>query len=172
MLPERNFGFAILINSEDGELIRGLMGVLLDHELGVTGTDWPALWRKFKADRLAAAAAALSSQMAAPAKVGPSLPIERYAGDFADPWYGGIAIRDEGGKLRIDFKQTPRMTGTLEHFQYDSFRVTWDDKTIEPAYATFALDAQGKVERITMRAVSPAADFSWDYQDLLFTPVK
>ncbi len=32
------------------------------------------------------------------------------------------------------------------------------------------LRADGKVERITMTAVSPAADFNWDYHDLLFTP--
>ena len=172
MLPERNFGFAILINSEDGELIRGLMYELLDHQLGAPDQDWPALWRKYKADRLARASAMLSGEAAATAKVGPSLPPARYAGDFADPWYGPISIRDEGGKLRIDFKQSPRMTGTLEHFQYDSFRVRWDDKSAEPAYATFALDAQGRIERMTMRAVSPVADFSWDYQDLLFTPVK
>ena len=37
---------------------------------------------------------------------------------------------------------------------------------------TFGLDAEGKVERITMKPVSPLADFSYDYQDLLFTPVK
>ena len=36
---------------------------------------------------------------------------------------------------------------------------------------TFQLDAEGHVDRITMRAVSPVADFSFDYQDLLFTPV-
>ena len=36
---------------------------------------------------------------------------------------------------------------------------------------TFQLDAQGRVDRISMRAVSPLADFSFDYQDLLFTPV-
>jgi hypothetical protein len=37
---------------------------------------------------------------------------------------------------------------------------------------TFSLDADGKVDRVTMKPVSPIADFSYDYQDLLFTPVK
>jgi hypothetical protein len=32
------------------------------------------------------------------------------------------------------------------------------------------MDADGKVDRVTMKAVSPTADFSWDYHDLLFTP--
>jgi hypothetical protein len=35
---------------------------------------------------------------------------------------------------------------------------------------TFAIGAEGNVERITMKPVSPIADFSFDYQDLLFTP--
>jgi hypothetical protein len=119
---------------------------------------------------MAKALAAFNSTTAKPVKAGPSLPLARYAGAYADPWYGPISIQHEKGKLRLDFKQTPGMTGTLEHWQYDSFRTRWDDKTIEPAYVTFGLDADGKVERITMKAVSPVADFSYDYHDLLFIP--
>jgi hypothetical protein len=76
------------------------------------------------------------------------------------------------GMLRIDFKSTPHMGGVLEHWQYDTFVTRFDDKTIEPAYVTFGLDADGKIDRVTMKAVSPLADFSYDYQDLLFTPVQ
>jgi hypothetical protein len=36
----------------------------------------------------------------------------------------------------------------------------------------FGLDAEGRVERVTMKPASPIADFSYDYRDLLFTPVK
>jgi len=62
------------------------------------------------------------------------------------------------------------MSGALEHYQYDSFVARLDDKSIEPPYVTFGLNADGKVERVTMKPVSPIADFSYDYQDLLFTP--
>ena len=64
------------------------------------------------------------------------------------------------------------MGGPLEHYQYDTFIARLDDKTIEPPFVTFSLDADGKVDRITMKRVSPIADFSYDYQDLLFRPVK
>lgn len=170
MIPEKNIGFSILINSEDGELIRGLMYELLDHYLAKPAQDWPTTWRTFKRDRQQGALAALKAADATPAAVGPSLALARYAGDYVDPWYGPITIRAEGDRLKIDFKQSPGMTGTLEHWQYDSFRTRWDDKSFEPAYVTFALDPAGKIDRITMRAVSPVADFSWDYHDLLFTP--
>ena len=62
------------------------------------------------------------------------------------------------------------MDGRLTHHQYDTFKTNPSLAWIEPAYITFSLDADGKVDRVTMKAVSPTADFSFDYQDLLFTP--
>jgi CubicO group peptidase (beta-lactamase class C family) len=170
LMPEKQVGFSIEINSEDGEIIRGLMDELLDHYLGRPHIDWVARYRAEKQRRIAEALAELKKETAKPAPVGPSLPASGYAGTFSDPWYGNIEITSSDGRLRIDFRSTPRMTATLEHWQYDTFVTRFDDKTIEPAYVTFNLDAEGKVDRITMKAVSPLADFSWDYQDLLFTP--
>ena len=171
LLPDKNVGFSIIINSEDGVFVRGLMYELLDHYLGLPRTDWATLYQKSVQDQRARALAALQTAQAPPAKVGPTLPLTGYAGDYADPWYGPLAIRYEGGKLRVDFKHTPGMTGTLEHYQYDSFRTVLDDRSIEAPYLNFGIGPDGKVEHITLKAVSPLADFSYDYQDLLFTPV-
>jgi CubicO group peptidase (beta-lactamase class C family) len=172
LLPEKNVGFSITINSEDGEIINGLIYELLDHYLGAPPNDWPAKFKAYKQQRVAEGLKALHEKAAKPAKVGPSLALKNYVGTYADPWYGNIEVaQNKAGKLTIDFKSTPRMGGTLEHWQYDSFTTKFDDKTIEPAYVNFGLDADGKVERITMKPVSPLADFSYDYQDLLFTPV-
>jgi hypothetical protein len=125
-----------------------------------------------KQQRVSESLKALKEQTAKPAAVGPSLAAAQYAGTFADPWYGNIEVDVFNGKLRIDFKSTPRMSGALDHWQYDTFVSRFDDKTIEPAYVTFSLDADGKIDRVTMKPVSPLADFSYDYQDLLFRPVK
>jgi CubicO group peptidase (beta-lactamase class C family) len=171
LIPEKHVGFSILINSEDGEIINGLLFELLDHYLGLPANAWPAKFKALKQQRLDDALKAYKAAVAKPARVGPSLPLARYAGSYADPWYGGIEIALAKDRLTIDFKSTPRMGGTLEHWQYDSFVTRFDDKTIEPAYVTFSLDADGRVERVTMKAVSPLADFSYDYQDLLFTPI-
>ena len=171
LVPEKNVGFTILINSEDGEILRGLQYTLLDHYLDKPTQDWPAAFRAVKAERLKAALAVVQQTQASPAKVGPSLPLSRYAGEYVDPWYGPVAIREEGGGLRIDFTRTPRLAGRLEHWQYDTFRTVFDDPSAEPAYVTFALDADGAIDRVTMKPVSPIADFSWDYQDLKLTPV-
>lgn len=172
LMPEQDVGFAVEINSEDGELVQGLMYELLDHYLDKPANDWPAKFAAVKKQKVADALTALKAKAAAPAKVGPSLSLARYAGTYHDAWYGDIVVGQDAKGLTIDFRSTPRMGGRLEHFQYDSFLTRFDDKTMEPAYVTFGLDAEGKVERVTMKPASPIADFSYDFQDLLFTPVK
>lgn len=170
LIPERNVGFSIELNSEDGELVRGLMYELLDHYLDMKPEPWSEKYIAYKKQLVAGALKSLSGAQAKPAAVGPSLPRGRYAGVYNDPWYGDVAVLEGPDGLRIDFKSTPRMAGKLEHWQYDTFITRFDDKTLEPAYVTFGLDADGKVERVTMKAASPIADFSWDYHDLLLKP--
>lgn len=171
LIPERNVGFSVAINSEDGEAALGVAYELMDHYLDVPYYNWGDAWQQFVAARDQRAVAMLQSQTATPAQAGPSLPVERYAGEYRDAWYGPMSITNDNGRLTMDFKQTPGMTGELTHWQYDTFRVTWRDPLIEPAYVTFALDADGAIDRISMRAVSPLADFSFDFHDLDFRPV-
>jgi len=170
LIPEREVGFSVAINCEDGEAALGIAYELLDHYLGQPAYDWAAAWQQVVRERDERAVKLLKQQTSSPAAVGPSLGLERYAGEYADAWYGPIAIAHSDGRLTIDFKQTPGMSGTLSHWQYDTFRAEWRDPLIEPAYLTFALNAEGGIDRIGLRAVSPLADFSFDYQDLDFKP--
>ena len=170
LIPEKNVGFAITMNAEEGAVRRGLTYELIDHYLGRPYVDWAERYKKLLSTMLSDAKAAVEAKVSAPAKVGPSLSLDRYVGSYVDPWYGRITVARGKNGLTIDFNETPRMSGPLEHFQYDSFIARFDDKGIEPAYVTFGLDAEGKVERISMKPVSPTADFSFDYQDLDFRP--
>lgn len=146
---------------------------VLDHYLGLASRDWVGAFSTWNQARLAGGLEALKgASIGARTASRSSLLLAGYAGAYRDAWYGPISVAEEGGTLRVDFSQTPNMAGTLRHWQYDTFRVDWDDTSIEPAYMTFALDADGRVARITMKAVSPLADFSYDYPDLLFEPAK
>jgi hypothetical protein len=171
LLPEKNVGLFVAVNSEDGEIVRGLLWELLDHYLGYPQGQWPEKWHTFKVNRLNQAAKLVLAAAAKPAKIGPSLPLGNYVGEYTDPWYGTIKVRQAGKGLTIDFPHSTGMEGPLTHYQYDTFKMNPALKWVEPAYVTFSIGAEGKVDRVTMKAVSPVADFSWDYHDLLFTPV-
>ena len=171
LLPDKNIGIFIAANSEDGEIILGLRDELLDYYLGYPQARWPEKFHQFKLARLNAAAGQVHAAEAKPAAVGPSLPLDRYVGDYTDPWYGTIQVRQGANGLTIAFPHSTGMEGPLTHYQYDTFKTNPSLKWVEPAYVTFSMDANGKIDRVTMKPVSPTADFSWDYQDLLFTPV-
>jgi len=171
LIPEKNVGFAITMNAEEGAVRRGLTYELIDHYLGRPYVDWAARYKQLLTTMLGNAKVAVEAKAASPAKVGPSLSLGRYAGQYKDPWYGRITVSQAKSGLAINFNETPRMSGPLVHYQYDTFIARFEDKGIEPAYVTFGLDAEGKVDHITMKPVSPTADFSFDYQDLNFTPL-
>ncbi len=171
LLPEQDVGIFLATNSEEAGLLTGLQFELIDHYLGIKGNDWPAAFGQFIDDYFGNAAKALAAPEAKPADVGPSRPLAAYAGSYNDPWFGTIDITEQDGALKVDYPHWPGVTATLEHWQYDTFVTRYNEDGFEPAYVTFQLDADGAVDRITMKAVSPVADFSWDYRDLLFTPV-
>src|SRR5262249_13133934 len=122
LVPEKNVGIFIAANSEDGEIIRGLLYELLDHYLGLPQNQWPEKWHSFKIARLNAAAKQVQTMEAKPAKAGPSLSLDHYAGDYTAPWYGTIKVRQSGGGLTIDFPHSTGMGGPLTHYQYDTFK--------------------------------------------------
>lgn len=176
IIPERQVAFAILLNSEDAGTLFAMREHLLDMALGLDSPDWIAAYQQVLAARYAKATQALrAATQPARTAAGPSLPLLAYAGVYRDPWYGTVTIsapaNGKAGGLRIRFDRSPGMEGALEHTQYDSFRTRFRTPGLEDAYVTFALTPQGAIERMTMQAVSPLADFSYDYQDLRFTPV-
>jgi hypothetical protein len=109
--PEKHVGFSIEINSEDGEIINGLLFELLDHYLGAPANDWPAKFRAYTKERIEKGVQAMNQTAAKPARVGPSLKLDRYVGTYTDKWYGDIEVALVKGALTIDFKSTPRMGG-------------------------------------------------------------
>jgi CubicO group peptidase (beta-lactamase class C family) len=177
IVPNKDVAFAVFVNSEEQGALASMQYRLLDHYLGLQSPDWPAALEAARRERLANGRATLDAArkeqaaLAGSTDHAPSLPLEQYAGTYRDAWYGDAAIERTAQGLAIRFEHTPALTGPLEHVRHDTFVAHWTDRSLEDAYVTFALDARGKVERMTMRAVSPLADFSFDYHDLLFRPV-
>ena len=174
IIPQRHAAFAIMLNSEDVGALFAMREHLLDGLLGLSSPDWIASYKQvFDGIHAKAVAALKTGDAATHPERGPSLPLSGYAGVYRDPWYGTATItrRNDGkGGLDISFDRTPGLHGTLEHVQYDTFRTHWAMPDVEDAYVTFALEPDGSIERMTMKPVSPLADFSWDYQDLRFIP--
>lgn len=174
IIPERRVALSISINSEDGEARWAVYYRLLDHYLGLPAQDWIEAYAQAREQRIDEALAELRKPIDEVRGPGPSLPLAKYAGRYEDAWYGTITIGPPpAGRagLQISFDRSPGMRGALEHLRRDTFRTRWTDRSIEDAYVTFTLRGDGTIDQITMQAISPLADFSFDYHDLLFRPV-
>ncbi|XYJ10265.1 serine hydrolase [Telluria sp. B2] len=175
LVPESKLGIAILTNAESGGALSALQYRLLDQYMtGATPTDWIKLVADIEEEAHAKELARLksaSTTRAASSK--PSLALASYEGQYEDPWYGIMNIKRNGNKLLMSFSRTPDLTGEMEHFQHDTFIVRWKERNFNAdAYVTFSLDHDGSIDHVKMKAVSEETDFSYDFHDLLFTPVK
>ncbi|HEV2395961.1 MAG TPA: serine hydrolase [Candidatus Sulfotelmatobacter sp.] len=171
LVPDEHLGVVILTNAEQGGAFDSILYHVLDYYFQLPATDWIGAFKAVDDEEEKDAAATMKkgeSSRAGNSK--PSLPLEKYAGTYTDAWYGPITIRQENGGLTISFDQTPGMVGDLQHWQYDTFKAHWRVRTIEDAFVTFSLKPDGTIKSATMEAVSPLADFSFDYQDLLLMP--
>jgi CubicO group peptidase (beta-lactamase class C family) len=132
------------------------------------GNDWTLILSEASAERGAAARKAVEEAWASrDAASAPRLPLEAYAGEYEDAWYGTVRIAEQDGRLWFYSDRNEPLQGPLEHFQYETFVARWTDRRLHAdAYVTFALNTAGEVSGISMRAVSPATDFSFDFHDL------
>ncbi|MFZ0760501.1 MAG: serine hydrolase [Candidatus Sulfotelmatobacter sp.] len=171
LVPEENLGVVVLTNAEEGGAFDSILYHVLDHYFRLPPTDWIAAFKSVEDTREKQAAETMQkAEGARAAASNPSLPLDKYAGTYNDAWYGPITIRMQNGGLVISFDHTPTMIGDLQHWQYDTFKAHWRVRTIEDAFITFSLNPDGSIASARMAAVSPLADFSFDYQDLLLKP--
>ncbi len=172
MVPEENLAMVILTNQQSGSAFNALSQQILTEFLELPEKDWVAHYHTLQQKNKAAKQAHLASEAARVDKNStPSLPLASYAQDYVDNWYGDIQISLENEKLVMQFSNTPALHGTLEHYQHNTFIVRWDDRTLEAdAYVNFNLNPDGSINYVTMKAVSWATDFSFDFHDLKLKP--
>jgi len=172
MIPDLKLGIVILTNqmSEYGNI--AITRHVLDYYLGVSDMNWLTTMEAVAARDHARVSEEEQQIIAAGnATTQPSLPVSSYVGTYSDVWCGDITIGQEAGKLVMRFSHTPALVGEMEHWQYDTFIVRWRDLAWSAdAFITFALNPDGTIEQAKMKAVSPATDFSFDFQDLLLKP--
>jgi hypothetical protein len=171
LLPEQGCAVAVYTNTEEGAASVGLRNALLDRLLGAPAFDWMGWTRARVAASEKEAMEATGGGEPKPAPGVPSLPLAAYAGRYRDPWYGDIVVAQAGKGLTIDFTRTPAFRSGLEPWGKDMFRTHFPVGVGEDAVVTFAVK-DGAVTGVTMKALSPLADFSFDFQHLEFVPVR
>jgi CubicO group peptidase (beta-lactamase class C family) len=167
MVPELNLGVLVFTNQQDGLGMEAMAHTILDAYLGAPQRDWVALVTDYKKKMTAAAQAETAQQPTA--RIPPPLSLAAYAGRYHDAWRGDATVKLEGQQLFLTISRTKELAGKLEPFAGNVFIVHWDNRSLDAdAYVRFSQGFGDAIEGMTLKAVSPETDFSFDFQDLDF----
>jgi CubicO group peptidase (beta-lactamase class C family) len=176
MIPELRLGIVVLTNQEQDLALETISNQIKDAYLGVRGIDRVALYTAAlkmeltQADKITDSVWAqidtASRRPPAPSFLSP------FTGVYQDPWFGNTTISIKDGQLYFTAQRSPHLCGRLFFYKANTFVVKWDDRSMNAdAFLLFTLDQDGKAAGLTMKAISPLTDFSFDFQDLSFQRV-
>ena len=143
-VPRRGYGMVILSNlSAANGFSSALAHRIIDRLEGGEGLPWNEMmlerWNELLEQQRAAAAEAEESRVAG---TSPTLPMAEYAGTYANDMYGEIIVTDTGGTLGATFGTG--FEGALEHWHYDTFRVSWGGGAGSQEFLRFEIGTDGK----------------------------
>ena len=150
MIPEEKLGVVILTNLSGTVLSVPLSYRIFDAYLGAPPRDWSAEMLKNITGLEARATAAAAKQEAERATgTKPSLALDKYVGEYRSEMYGDVSVAIDNGTLTL--RRGPHIAGKMEHWHYDVFRVTWDDRQMGKAFVSFTLDQRGRVAEMNLQ---------------------
>ena len=147
LIPDERLGVYVLANLDHAEVRHALMYRVFDAYLGNPPRDWSAeLLKLYGGIRAAGDSASRRAEARRIPNTHPSLSLAQYAGTYADSLVGDINISFENGRLRL--RSSSMHAGALEHWEYDTFRVRWDNTWEGSSFATFTIGRDGVPSRL------------------------
>jgi len=151
LIPDERLGVYVLANSDHIELRHALMLKVFDlwGPAKSKPRDWSTELRTlYTNQRTQAGAATKAAEAKRVTGTKPSLPLPRYAGTYTDSLYGEATVTTAAnGSLRL---RVGTLEGSLEHWQYETFRVRWDQRWVGSDLVTFVIGSDGTPGRIEM----------------------
>ena len=168
LLPDLHTGFVVLINGE-GEAARTTLTEALTKLYTAPGKSldvdhYAALLDEAKAHAKASASEPVPDTSARqPVTVAA---FKRWQGVYTDAWFGQVSLCPVGDGVQFRAVKSPRMHGKVMRVG-QRLMVDWDDASVDAApWLAFAGDDRHAT--LSLAAIDPDADFSYDYQDLHF----
>jgi Domain of unknown function (DUF3471) len=172
LIPELKLGIIVFTNQQESAAFTAITNTILDSYFGIKGIDRIRLLKE-SVMRSQAEAKKVTDEVWAKIEEQQKNAIQKvdpvsYAGTYTDNWFGDVIISYANGHMRFRSVRSPKLRGEMIYYTGNTFIVKWDDRTLDAdAYVVFCLDMNGRPSTITMEAISPLTDFSYDFQDLL-----
>ena len=146
LIPEEKIGIAVFTNKLPNAAYIVTPHFLIEKLLDVPSNDWIQTYIDLEKEGNEKAEQAKKQRDDSHAKdTSPSLALEKYAGNYDSLILGGATLSVERGGLHIQLQAHESISGTLEHWHYDTFLCKWDDPVLGESLIPFITDGQGQV---------------------------
>ncbi len=152
-MPEEKIGIVVLTNLTGTSLTYVLTFNIFDRLLGLKPVDWSKrLMKEERENWEKGKKAVVKAEKRHRNNTRLSHSLVDYAGHYSHPAYGKIIIGKEGRRLNIKFRGK---TAPMDHYQYDTFRVSDEDPDHLLVYndvrnVTFLMDKNGDIDRLSL----------------------
>lgn len=177
IIPELQLGIIVFTNQQEGAAFTAITNTIKDSYFGIKGID-RVREQQERVARNQAEARKITDEIWAKIEgqqknISSTVDHDLYTGTYNDIWFGDIIISTVDGIMRFNAVKSPKLRGELLYYTGNTFIVKWNDRSLDAdAFVVFSLDKNGKPAGITMEAISPLTDFSFDFQDLKFRKVE
>jgi CubicO group peptidase (beta-lactamase class C family) len=162
LVPAEGLGVVAMANLSSSNLQLALTHWILDALAGREPADWSALYLELS-ERSRASSETQEEELEAARLegVGPSLPLDGYAGRYADDLFGEVHLSVEdatepdetGGSpsgATLVLRYSDEYVADLEPWHQDLFRATWRRPGAGRTFVRFTLDPRGRVTSATV----------------------
>ena len=148
-IPNKKFGVYVFGNLDHAELRHALVFKAIDLFESGGNTDWSNEFKTLYDSLKAADKKADSANMPIQTlNSNLSLPLQSYAGTYADELYGTIKITVDNNHATVLLNNV--LSGKLTHFHFNTFKVAYKKIYYQPDYYTFQLDNGGKIAGVAV----------------------
>ena len=132
----------------DGVVNDAIRFKVLDAYFQLQGKDWDPIFKGFSDGGHARQKAETEARLAARVpNTKPSLDLKAYLGTYVDKMYGETTVEMQDNALYFTMLPSRNwFAGLMEHFHYDTFKVTFKDKSLPFALVSFELGPKGDVQ--------------------------
>jgi hypothetical protein len=152
LIPEEKIGIAVFTNKLPNAAYVIIPHYLNELLLGLPPQDWVQIYTDLEQKEKERVERAKVQHEDSRAKdTHPSLELEKYAGQYESTILGGATLSVEGAGLHIQLEAHETISGTLEHWHYDTFLCKWDDPVLGESLIPFITDGQGNTAEFRVK---------------------
>jgi hypothetical protein len=150
LVPERELGVVAVTNVNESRIPQAIVWYVVDQYIGPREKDWNQMYRadaaKAREEAEEARGRLLEERQSGTV---PTHPLSEFAGTYSHALYGTTVVEERAGGLVV--RVGPHFVGDLEHWHFNTFRATWENRYLGTDFLTFHVDRFGRVSAVDVQ---------------------